>query len=95
MINTLQKTIEKKSKQYIPEHMTYEIRKSPLSESIYLVIFYNDISRLIRFSDHFTGKYKTVLITQNTKPSKIINTIKKAVRTLEKQSLNRAFNKAM
>ena len=69
--------------------MSYTIEKSVTTFSFYITIYYNDVKRSARISDHISSKklLNTLVIGKNTKrktvESFLTNVVKKLIQTYE------------
>lgn len=74
--------VEKYARELVPSDITYSIIRSPISESVYLNLTYENTTRIVRFSGHKSKKYITVWITKSTRHSKIENAIRKEIKAM-------------
>lgn len=65
--------------------ITYQIDTSHTTLSIYIRMFYRDVKRTIRISDHLTNKTDivTLIIAKHTKLKTLQSFVKNAIRKLE------------
>lgn len=79
-------------KTFIKPKCNYNIRKSPISNSIY-IIFYGSVGeKIVRLSDHEAGHLEYNYIGKSTRVKKVVAIIEKALKDLNTLCVHRKLS---
>lgn len=74
--------------------INYKIKKSNITNSLYLNLYLNNVKNTIRLSDHKTSDdftFKTIYIGKRTKEEKIVRSIQNTLNGMKKIYIDNCF----
>lgn len=73
-------------------HIPYTVRKSPISNSVYVIFYGSAGEKIVRLSDHEHGYLPYNYISKRTKRRKVVGILEKALRDLNTLCVHRKLN---